>query len=112
MASLSSSDVTTVRTWYEWVNPFRRRTCKLVRATIATMGTIANPIPADAFGLTEIEEVSNMVNDDNTKIVPTAVSYDRTKIVATLANATNGANSHLAPGDLTSDGYQFIVKGR
>ncbi len=111
MASLASGSVTTVRTWYEWVNPFRRRTCKLVRATINTMGTIANPIPADAFGLTEIEEVSNMVNDDNTLIIPTAVSYDRSKVVTMLVtNATDATRG--APVDLANDTYQFVVKGR
>jgi len=111
MAHLASTEVTTVRTWYEWVNPFRRRTCKLVRATIDTMGTIAASIPATAFGLTEIEEASNMVNDDNTLIVPTAVSYDRSKIVTmVVTNVTDATRG--APATLTNDGYQFVVKGR
>lgn len=111
MPDLAAAQVTILRTWKQRDTLFRWKTCLLVRATINTMGGNTNLIPATAFGLSEIEEVSNMVNDDNSRIVPTAVAWDRTRIVATLANATAGANSHLAPADLANDVYQFVVKG-
>lgn len=112
MANLASGDVTTVRTWYEWVNPFRRRTCKLVRAAITGAGTTTDTarIPASAFGLTEFEEISLMVKDDNSLVYYAAPSYDRQYIV--IPNVISGtATAHATPAAITGT-FQFIVKGR
>ncbi len=109
MATLATGDVTTVRTWYEWVNPFRRRTCKLVRAAFSSAGD-GSTVPASAFGLTEIEEVGAMIKSDNSLVYYAAPNYARDAIL--IPDVIDGtATAHATPAAITGT-FQFIVKGR
>lgn len=110
MASLAKSGVTVRDSWYEGGAPTTKKT-KVMSVTIvlSSMGGATNTIPASAFGLTTIREVSTLQKSDDTLAVPAAPSYDGTKIfLYNLAQATDANRDD--PADFTGT-FRCLVKG-
>lgn len=105
MADLTSSNVTILDHWTDGGLASKRQTVIRVEAVItaAGAGSIGAKIPASAFGLTKVEEVSPLVNDGGDLIVVGAPNYDGSEIVLKAA-ATNALASY-------TDTFRFEVKG-
>ena len=91
--------------WSEGGVNGKRRTVLEVTVVLtgAGSGASSNKIPASAFGLTVIEEVSSFVNDGGDLIIVGSPNYDGTEIVFKAA-ATNAFASY-------TDTFRGTVKG-
>lgn len=106
MAAVTSADVTVVRAWTEGGVTGKERKCLLVRVLIGNEGGSLGDLPASAFGLTEIEEVSTAMDSGDSAAYTLVPTYARTAI---LIFATDGDG---APAFVNVDEtLQFIVKG-
>jgi len=105
MADLTQSGVTVLDTWTEGnVNGKRRVALRCqVALSGAGSGATSNKIPASAFGLKKVEEVSLLVNDDSDLVIAASPNYAGTEIILKAA----GTN---APASYT-DTFRCIVKG-
>lgn len=107
MANLSSADVEVLRTNVRALSNgsiLFEKTCRLTASVAA--GTVANQIPASAFGLQTVEEVSTGVKSDNTLTYTFAPSADNSQILN--RNPATGAPADLTIGHvlyLTVRGY-------
>ena len=83
----------------------KRRVALAVTVAIsgAGSGDSSKTIPASAFGLRVIEEVSPLVNDSDDLIIVASPNYDGTEIILKAA----GTN---VPADFT-DTFRGVVKG-
>lgn len=103
MANLASSGVTLLRAWTEGGLALKDRSVLRVSMVLSTMGTATNTIPATAFGLSVIEEVSSLVQDDDTDIIVAGPSNDGSLILLKAA----GTNS---PADFSGT-YEATIRG-
>jgi len=106
MADLTSANVTLLDHWTEGATNGKRRSALKVSAAITGAGSGGSTakIPAVAFGLRSIEEVSPLVKSDNAKqyiATPNAAEDE----VLVQAGASN------APGDVTGT-FVFVVRGQ
>ena len=106
MAALTSSNVRTIRAWTEGGLTGKRRSVRRVEVHGGSWGGVTNTMPATAFGLRLVEEVTPAVY--GTKTYPTYPSTDGTLVYLSTAFDT-------APADLTvaatTGGMYFTVKG-
>jgi len=103
MADLTSSNVVVNRSWSTTLSNGNVLFSKACTATVTVMGTVANKIPASAFGLSSFERVSAWSKIDNTEIIPAGITTARDQILL-KAPAT------AAPAD-ASGSFNFIVEG-
>jgi hypothetical protein len=108
MAVTLASAVKIIDSWTEGQPNGKYHRCFRVQLTLATQGGATNNVPASIFGgpnggLTHVYESSSAVYSDNSKIVPTAPSYDYTMLLI-------GGGASNAPQDITATVY-VTVKG-
>ena len=105
MADLTRANVTILNSWTEGSVSSKRHTALDVQAAISSAGSGAasNKIPASAFGMSTIIEVSSAVNDANSSVLTASPNYADTEI---LLSAGNSATPTSVSGT-----YRFIVKG-
>lgn len=105
MADLTSAGVVTNRTWSDTLSNGSVLYSKHVTVTLSTNGSASagELIPASAFGLTSIEEVSTLVKSDDTILI---VGGPNTARSAILLKAT-GTNAPASASGV----YSFVVKG-
>lgn len=112
MASLTTSNVRTIKEWVEGSLTGKRRRAKRVEVYGVTVGGDSNKILATAFGLRVVEEVSFGYHATTNAAIALLPSPDGTYIKAFTA-----VNNSQAPADLnlsssaTPDGLYFVVKG-
>lgn len=106
MAALTSSNVRIVRAWKEGDLTGKRRSVRRVEVHGGAWGGSSNTMPATAFGLRVIEEVTPAVY--GTKVWFAYPSTDGTLIY--LTTATNTSPADLTVG-ATTGGMYFTVKG-
>ena len=105
MANLASSAVTEVASWTEGNVNGKRHIARLLRLVLTAQGGATNLIGAAALGFTKIEQCSNAVLSDNTKIYPAVPLYGGTAVGLILATQTASA-----PADVTGT-VEITVKG-
>ena len=108
MAALTSANVRTIRAWTEGALTGKRRSVRMVEVHGGAWGGGSNTMPATAFGLRVIEEVTPANYGD--KVYPLVPSSSGATIYA-----FNGAGSGVSAGDVTVGatplGMYFTVKG-
>lgn len=106
MANAARSNVTLLGSWPEGGICGKRRTALAVEIALTSAGSGAadNKIPASAFGLSSIEEVSPLVNDSNDLVIVGTPNFDGSELLLKAA-ATN------APASYT-DTFRCVVKGQ
>ena len=108
MAALTSSNVRLIKSWVEGEVNSKRRKVRQVEVHGGSWGGTTNTMPASAFGLSVIEEVSSSNYGD--KCYPAVPKTD-----SLVVYAYNGAGSGTSPGDITVGatplGMFFTVKG-
>lgn len=103
MSDIDSSAVTANRSWTDGGLAQKDRHCIAATVVLTGQGTTTNKIPATAFGLSVIEEVSPFIaSDDGTGYFATP-SYDGTNILL-FEDASD------APADETGT-FKTVVKG-
>lgn len=104
MADVTSANVTLLDHWTEGgLNGKRFAALKVqVAITAAGSGATGAKIPASAFGLRVVEQVSNAVNAANTAAHPLVPSADESEVLSMHNNV---------PANITGT-YEFIVKGQ
>lgn len=112
MANLTKADIVIRDSWWEGGAPLTKKTKVLsVTLTLTSQGiaTAGSQIPASAFGLTTIREVTPLQKSDNTILAPAAPSYDGSLILTyDNSNATDATRD--APVALTGT-FRCLVKG-
>lgn len=105
MADLTRANVTILNSWTEGSVNGKRHTALEVQAAITSAGSGAssNKIPASAFGMSTIIEVSSAVNDANSSVLTASPNYADTEILLSAGNSAT-------PTSVTGT-YRFIVKG-
>lgn len=105
MADLARSNVTILNHWTEGGLNGKRQVVLQVEAVISAAGAGSSgaKLPASAFGLTKVEEVSALMNDGGDLVVVGSPNYDKSEIVLKAA-ATNALASY-------SDTFRFTVRG-
>jgi len=105
MADLAASAVTINDSWYPGqAKQLIARECTIV---LAAMGTIANGIPASAFGLSAFVGPVTLTKSDDTEIVLGTPSYDLTQLIL-APQVTDIAD---VPLDYTGT-YRGVITGR
>ena len=97
MASLLNSAIVINSSWSDSGLALKNAVAYNVTLTLTGQGTVANSIPASAFGpvgFAQILRASPAVKSDNTVIVPAGPSTDGTKLLL-------GGGSSNAPADYT-----------
>jgi len=108
MAALTSANVRLIRAWTEGMPVGKRRRVRHVEVYGGSFGGTTNTMPASAFGLRVIEEVTPAVYGlKGYYVVP--------KSDGSLAYAMDKTGDDSAPADValptTPNGLYFIVKG-
>lgn len=105
MADLTRANVTILNSWTEGGVNSKRHTALEVQAAITSAGSGAssNKIPASAFGMSLIIDVSSFVNDANNSVLTASPNYTDTEILLSAGNSAT-------PTSVTGN-YRFIVKG-
>ena len=105
MADLTRANVTILNSWTEGSVTGKRHTALDVQAAISAAGSGAasNKIPASAFGMSTIIEVSSAVNDANNSVLTASPNYADTEVLLSAGNSAT-------PTSVTGT-YRFIVKG-
>jgi hypothetical protein len=105
MADLTRANVTILNSWTEGSVTGKRHTALEVQAVISSAGSGAssNKIPASAFGMSQIIEVGNIVNNANSSVLTASPNYTNTEILISAGNSAT-------PTSVTGT-YRFIVKG-
>lgn len=105
MADLTSAGVSVSRTMSETRSNGLTLFEKACTVTLATNGTMTagEKIPASAFGLSSLEEVSAFVKSDNTEVLAAGISNDRGNVLLKAA----GSNAPAA----YSGAYTCVVRG-
>jgi hypothetical protein len=111
MASLTSANIRLIANWVEGEVYSKRRIAKRVEAFNGTAGGTTNLIPATAFGLRVIEEVTSAYDATTGGLVAMAPSPDGANVHTFIAvdDATGPADIPTI-GD-TPLGLYFTVKG-
>jgi len=110
MAALTSTNVRTIKAWTEGSVTGKLRTVRRVEVHGGAWGGVTNTLPATAFGLTVVEEVTPLLYGANNEAYALVPSQD-----GTLVYVMDGVGAGSAPADVTlaattSGGY-FTVKG-
>lgn len=110
MANLTSANVRVVKEWVEGEVYAKRRIAKRVETHGVTVGGLTNLMPATAFGMRVIEEVTAPYNANSGHAVGAAPAQDGSAMFLYLAldNATDPADVVMAA---TPAGLYFVVKG-
>jgi hypothetical protein len=108
MAALTSANVRLIRAWTEGTPVGKKRRVRHVEVYNGSFGGETNTMPASAFGLRVIEEVTSAVYGlKGYLMVP--------KSDGSVAFAMDSAGGSSAPADValptTPNGLYFIVKG-
>ena len=105
MADLTRANVTILNSWTEGSVTGKRHTALDVQAAITAAGSGAssNKIPASAFGMSTIVEVSNAVDSTNASVLTASPNYADTEVLLSAGNSAT-------PTSVTGT-YRFIVKG-
>lgn len=106
MAALTSSNVRTVAAWTEGGLTGKRRKVKRVEVHGGAWGGATNTIPASAFGLRVVEEVTPINYADKLYLALPNVAGD----TVYLYTAADAAAADLTVAATPSGGY-FTVKG-
>jgi hypothetical protein len=104
MADVTSANVTLLDHWTEGGLNGKRLTALKVQVAITAAGSGATggKIPASAFGLREVEQVSNTVKSDNTAAHAMVPNANGSEVLSMHNNS---------PANITGT-YNFIVKGQ
>lgn len=105
MSDLSRSNVTILNSWTEGSVVGKRHTALQVQAVISSAGSgiSSNKIPASAFGLSSIIDISDLVRSDNNEVVNAAPNYAGTEVLTSAGNSTT-------PTSVTGT-FRFIITG-
>jgi len=105
MADLTRANVTILNSWTEGSVTSKRHTALDVQAAITAAGSGAatNKIPASAFGMSTIIEVSSAVNSANNSVLTASPNYANTEVLLS-------AGTSATPTSVTGT-YRFIIKG-
>lgn len=76
----------------------------LVIDTTAYGGAVAGDLPASMFGLRRISNVSNVVANDNSKVIPAAPAKDGSSLMI-------GGGASNAAADLANGTYVLTIQG-
>lgn len=110
MASLTSANVRTIKEWVEGDLCTKRRMVKRIEMFSIAAGGTSNTIPATAFGMKVIEEVSIPYNANTTRAVAATPNADGSLVYLFAA-----VDNNTAPADVTASaspvGLYFTVKG-
>ena len=110
MASLTSANVRTVKEWVEGEVYSKRHIAKRVEVHGVTVGGLTNTIPASAFGMRVIEEITAPYNANSGHAVGAAPAADGSVayLYTALDNSTDPAD---VAASATPFGLYFVVKG-
>lgn len=108
MAALTSSNVRIIKAWTEAALTGKRRVVSRVEVHGGAWGGSSNTMPATAFGLRVVEEVTPANYGDKVyNLIP--------NVAGTLIYAFNGSGSGVSAADVTvgatPSGMYFTVKG-
>jgi len=113
-ATLTSANVRTIQAWVEGDLAAKRRIGKRVEVHTSADSTAAggevNVIPASAFGLSVIEEVTTPYNADTKRAVCAVPNEDGSLIYMFTAVDNSSAPADVALA-ATPSGLYFVVKG-
>ena len=110
MSVLSAANVRTIREWTEGALTGKRRKVRMVEVYGVTVGSLANNMPATAFGLTSIEETSlgYHLGTGGAMAVTPHPDGDKAVLFAAVNNSTAPADAALST---TPNGLYFTIKG-
>lgn len=103
MANLAQSAVSFGRMWTEGGVTGKQLSARLVTLTLTGQGTTTNTIPASVLALTVIEQATDFVYSDNSKIARATPSADGSVLLLGLVASD-------APVDITAT-ITGVVKG-
>jgi hypothetical protein len=106
MAAATSSNVRLITAWTEGSLTSKRRQCRRVEIVGGSFGGASNTIPASAFGLTVVEEVSPANYFDKVYLATPNSAGDTVYLYA----AVNASAADLTVG-ATPNGAYLTVKG-
>lgn len=109
MADLASSAVTVEKSWTEGGTNGKRVRCYRVTLVLTGQGSTTNKIPASVLGLSVIEQASEFVKSDDTKVYPASPDYAGANLLLTDPTQATDANRAL-PADITAT-LRGVVKG-
>ncbi|PCJ80636.1 MAG: hypothetical protein COA57_14865 [Flavobacteriales bacterium] len=109
MADLAASAVTVIRNWLTGGIANKDQWAAQVSCALVAMGSATNKIPATAFGLTRIEQVSGLAWDE-TNSRAYGLTTDGTNVyVINLEGATDADRGNAV--DHTTTVLTFTIKG-
>lgn len=110
MAALTSANVRVIKEWVEGELHGKRHVCKRVEVHGVTVGGTTNIMPATAFGLTVIEQVTPLYNGTSAAAIAAVPDDDGSEVYLYTA-----LDNSQAPGDITMaatpGGHYFVIKG-
>ena len=108
MAALTSANVRNIKSWTEGAVTGKRRKVRRVEVYNGSWGGATNTMPASAFGLTVVEEVTPGLYDSHAFVAVPVVDGSEVRLFATVGGAS--APADLTAGD-TPNGLYFTIKG-
>ena len=109
MAALTTANVRTIKAWTEGAVTGKRRKVRRVEVYSGSWGGATNTMPASAFGLSVVEEVTPVLYND-TDVWLATPSVDGTKVFLFATLAAAGAPTDVTAG-ATPEGLYFTIKG-